>query len=340
MNFNIFFTHNCNLRCHYCYEENKKTFVSMKDETLEKVLEYISAFIDKNPDEKISILTHGGEPLLEFSKIRRFVESIHQKKADVRLDMTTNGILVTEEIAQFLSMHFTNVSISIDGTKDAHNINRISKNRKDTFDIVQKKALLMLKYMPDLKARMTVTGNNVQYLFEGIKCLLDYGFVNILPVPDISPNIWDEEKSNLLLEQGKLIIDYIREKEIKANIGFVDDALVKCKNANCDGGIGTISIDSNGYIYPCIIAVGSDEFKIGNVWKGINKETLQFIQNECNRKVQVCEGCGRYDYCIATRCLIINKVYTNDFILPLYDTCKIENIKTKLAVYYQTQMQS
>lgn len=337
MNVSLFFTNKCNMKCRYCYEVNKMER-SISYDLLDQTIEFIVNHKQKNGIDKISVVTHGGEPLIEFEKIKYFISNLNKCIDNVEYIMTTNATLLNDEIIEYISQHYSTLSVSIDGTKQSHNLNRIFQNGNGSYDYVIKNAKLLLEKRSDLKARLTINSKNVRFLFDGVKELIDLGFIDIAPVPDEFDNTWDEDSLKTLFSQGKKIIDYIKQNELLANVGLISDSLVKCKNSICDGGITTMSIETNGDIYPCVTSVGYEEFIIGNVSTGINKHHLENVQKWGNIENKDCVGCKRYEYCTATRCKIINKLLTNDLHTPSVVTCNFQNVRVNLSEYYKAKM--
>lgn len=335
MNFSVFFTNRCNMNCSYCYEKNKKE-CSMSYEIIDKTIDFIVSKKHENPTEKLSIVTHGGEPLLEFEKIKYFVSALKNRIENVSYIITTNATLLNDENIDFLIKNYAQISISIDGNEKAHNSNRIFHNRRGSFDIVIQNSKKILDRAPfDICARMTVNRKNVEYLFDGVKWLLDFGFVSISPVPDQYDNNWTDSDMNELYNQGVQIIDYLKGYKGDCKVDLIDDALVRCMNSACDGGRTSFTIDTDGSIYPCLAAAGVSEFVIGSVDNGINHESVERILEWAQAKNQACIGCSRYEYCDCTRCKIINKIYTGDLNTPIVAICNIENVKIRLSQYYQ-----
>lgn len=325
------------MNCKYCYERNKKNS-SVSLERLKGIIRFIAQNYQKDKKKSVSIVTHGGEPLLEYEKLKFFVEGLNKEVPSVRYIITTNATLLNNEMINFLAKNYTSISVSIDGTRKAHDLNRTWKSGEGSYEDVIQRAKKMLKVRPDTKARLTVTPDNVQYLYEGVRDLAEFGFSNIIPVPDEFSQEWTAESINELYEQGMKIIDYRVGISKELNIGLVQDALIRVKNALCDGGIDTMSIETNGDIYPCIVAVGYPEFKIGNIAEGIDKQILDNLQEEAKQRVEICEGCRRYDYCNATRCKVINKVMTGENCIPSPVVCNIENVRVKLSATYKRRM--
>lgn len=334
MNFSIFFTNKCNMNCSYCYEKNKKE-QSMDRDTINEVIDFIVQQHNINQNEKVTIVTHGGEPLLEFENIKYLIEKLNTKVNNIHYIITTNATILTDTMIDYIIKHFSEISISIDGIEKAHDANRVFPNGQGTYSTVYPNVKKILtKY--NVKARMTINPQTTPYLFENIKHLLNIGFRNIVPVPDMYCNYWTEADINALFEQGKMIIDYIKNYPHITNIGMINDALSKLANAPCNGGLTTFSIDTDGSIYPCLASVGNQEFVLGSVGRGIDQEKVRMISEWDAVNVESCIGCSRYDYCISTRCRIINKLLCGELHTPSPTVCNIENLKVKLSVYYSS----
>jgi len=339
LNYTIFFTNQCNMDCSYCYENNKKT-QSISHDTIDNTINFIVKQYFDDSKKDVSVVTHGGEPLVAFEKIRYFIERLNSKIKNVKYIITTNATLFNDEIIDFLVENYSEISISIDGTKKVHDANRIFANGQGTYDIVVQNAKKLLYNHSDVKARMTINPRTVSYVFESVKHLLELGFTTIVPVPDAFCNDWTQEDMTILYEQGKSIIDYIKEYPNITNVGLINDSLAKKANAPCNGGSTTFSVDTDGTIYPCIVAVGTARFKIGNVVTDIDMNKVKEISEWDNIKIQSCIGCSRYDYCNTTRCRIINNIMCGELHTPSPSVCNIENVKVRLSEYYMTVFSS
>lgn len=323
------------MNCSYCYENNKK-LRSISYDVLDGIIDFIVEQHTNSVEKNVSVVTHGGEPLIEFEKIKYFIEKLNTKIKNVRYIITTNATLLTDTMIDFLIAHYSEISISIDGTETAHNANRIFNNGQGTYDIVVKNAKKILARRNDIKARMTINPKTVSSFYESVKHLLNLGFMTIVPVVDAFCNDWTEEDMLLLFEQGKLITDYVKGYPEVTNVGLINDALSKMANSPCNGGTSTFSIDTDGIIYPCIVTVGMPEFIIGDIQGGIHTTKVREILEWDKIEVPECVGCSRYDYCSTTRCRIINKVMCGDLHTPSATVCNIENMKVKISEYYMT----
>lgn len=319
--------------CSYCYENNKKP-QSISQGTIDDIIDFIVDQYTNSTDKTVSVVTHGGEPLIEFDKIKYFIERLNAKIDNVRYIITTNATLLTGAMFNFLVKYYSEISISIDGTQKAHDVNRVFANGQGTYEVVVANAKKLLSRHNDIKARMTINPQTVSNLFEGVKHLLDLGFTTIVPVADAFCNDWTEGDMNTLIEQGKLITEYVKSFPEPTNIGLINDALSRRENAPCNGGTSTFSIDTDGTIYPCIVAVGIPEFIIGNLATGIYADKVNEILGWNNIEIPLCVGCSRYNYCNSTRCRIINKIMYTDLHVPSPTVCSIENVKVRVSQYY------
>lgn len=321
------------MNCGYCYEKNKK-LQSVSYEILDRIVDFIVEQQSRSDDKELSVVTHGGEPLIEFGKIQYFIANLNARIDDVKYIITTNATLLTEESIDFLTKNYSEISISIDGIQTTHDANRVFTDNKGTYDIVVRNAQKLLAERDDVKARMTINRKTSSTFYISVKHLLDIGFTTIVPVIDSYCNEWTESDMLKLFEEGKLIADYVKNSSRYVNVGFVDDALSKMKNAPCSGGTNTFSIDTDGIIYPCIVTAGMEDYAIGDVWNGIKTDKVKEIIEWDKIEMAECRGCSRYDYCTATRCRLINKIMTGDIDKPSPIVCGIENLKVDISKYF------
>ena len=331
MNFNIFFTNDCNLNCRYCYEgEKQKKYIS-KD-VLDQVLEFMERV---SKGEGITVTTHGGEPLLAFQEIQYFIEKAKKRFDNICFKMTTNGTLLDETKLDFIEKNYNNLSISIDGNQKGHDANRVFRDGTGSFDLVTKNYKKIKERDIELEARMTINPYNYMHVYEGVRHLIEMGFTRIMPIPDVFTKEWTEEMLQGFKEELKKIVDYISENRMqsKIDVGLIDTVKCKTQNTDCDGGITTFTIDTSGEIYPCILCNGNERYCIGNVKEGIDREKLDKIHAFDQQRITICEGCERYNYCRNTRCKLVNDVIEGNPYIPIPVQCRIENIVVELDEY-------
>jgi uncharacterized protein len=335
-------TNNCNLDCKYCYEGSNKPPNNMSIETARKAMEYTLGHFEKREDDKLMVVFHGGEPLLEFELLKQIVKDFKNyflsKNKLLMFSITTNGILINDEIEDFLCENFTSLSVSIDGAKESHDANRVFADGSGTYEIVFNKFLKILSRRPDVRARMTFNSTTVSRLYTDIKYLVDSGFKNIIPIPDFFDKKFSGEHLQILNNELKKSVILFKTRKMKNKdlfIGLINDKAIKKRNSECLGGSNSIHINTDGNLYPCIYTVGNTNYVIGNIFDGIKQSKIEEISNCSKNNNLECVGCNNYDYCAATRCKLINKVMTGDYHTPSVLFCSIENVKHKVTKFYQ-----
>lgn len=333
----IWVTTDCNMQCKYCYEGSEKPQKAMSVKIADRAIEYVKSHFDELDDDILIVTFHGGEPLLQFDLIKYIVKKLNEifsiDKRRLMFGITTNGILINKEMGKYLSDNFDySLSVSIDGTKLTHDANRVLKNGQGTYDLVIEKFKGLLNNKPNTRARMTFNPYTVGNLYLNVEHLVDLGFTTIAPIPDYFDQSWDESHIEILykeLEKISELSSRLRKENKLIRVGLVDDLDFKNKG-KCSGGRTTIHIDPEGKLYPCTYTVGNEEFIIGNVEDGIINEKVNEIY-ELSGAVNIeCKGCTHYDFCIGTRCKLVNKAITGEYTSPPAILCSVENIKYKI----------
>lgn len=174
--FAIWVTTKCNMRCSYCYEGNDKDSHFMDKKTADETIKFVIEKINKSDMTIIDF--HGGEPLLNFPAIKYIVDKLHNEYRDYKFSfgITTNGTICTPEILEFLSHNLGySLTVSLDGTKKAHEANRKLSNGRGTYYEALRTAMALLtdKQRCDVRIRMTVVPNNIRELAKGVIELIE-----------------------------------------------------------------------------------------------------------------------------------------------------------------------
>lgn len=332
MDFTLFVTSKCNLKCRYCYEGNKKSNRDMTKETADKTVEFIADRIKESGSSGlINITFHGGEPLLNFELIK-YISSCILKEIhnEVIFNMTTNGTIMTDEMVDYIKNHINNISVSIDGTRKAHDLNRTFYDGTGSYEKAVFNAERLLAKGINVRGRMTFDSQNVGELYEGVKSLVDMGFRYIVSVADLYDERWNEENIEILKKQI-LKVSNIKKKSPHQEISLTAADLFSRKKGDCFGGVANYTIDSDGSIYPCTFSAGNKDFVIGNVNDGnLLKERICKLIEIYQKENKCCAGCTRYEYCEGVRCKILNKLITGDYTTPPGIVCAVENIRVDI----------
>lgn len=334
MQYAIWVTNACNLRCRYCYEKEKRN-VFMDRRTAEQIFLYIKKRSEVLYDNDIQINIHGGEPLLNYDILQYLVQTFRAWKKDVYINMTTNATLFDEKKLKFVVENLDEISISLDGLPMVHDKNRITIDGRGTFKVVSEYIDELLKSTVKIIARMTVTHETVSDLYNGVVYLYNKGFNVISPIIDQGDEHWNEETMEKLKRQLiKLSDEFCNKQNIQ--IGLLEKIKYQ-KKSKCLPGDITMHIDTDGVIYPCAYTVGDSKFQMGNVTIGIDNNRLQKIRDINHYEFESCVLCNWKEFCCGYRCKLINyKIYGT--FEPQYTECKLEHILLEVNKYRKRLM--
>jgi uncharacterized protein len=330
--FTIWLTNKCNLACSYCYEKNNVNRVANEEVIdIETIVAFIKGKADQYKENDILISFHGGEPLLEYNRIKEYVECLESgfRNRGLFFFMTTNGLLLNKEKAEYLMNHLAELSVSIDGCREAHDLNRVFSNGRGSYqEIIQNIEQSGLD-KSKLRIRMTVTANNVEYLASGVDNLVVQGFRCIVPAVALEDPEWTEER--LMILENELI--RIKKKYYGKNIRIaMIDRKEMQKKGQCSGGITSFNIMKNGDVYPCEFVAGNKSFLLGNI-TDIHIDELELRRLYGHDACKDCTECTYKMYCKGVRCKYINKSTNGDFNTPSDIACMVENIKYRIYNY-------
>ncbi|HGM1125547.1 TPA: radical SAM protein [Clostridioides difficile] len=331
-------TERCNLRCKYCiYQDDHNDFhtFSERDITFDIAKKAID-FTYERTDDKFYIAFYGGEPLLNFDIIKQSVEYAEQLVNDKRLEfsMTTNAVLITEDIARYLAEHKFNVMVSLDGPEEIHNENRIFKDGTGSF----KYAIRGLKFLLDaykdkpeesLSISMVTTGPNYKEKYEKIQVFFDKTkwLPKLTVIPSyasngrfssdyVLPNMKDDK---LYINKGMdPIMEWSIEKQnsrynkkslfsngqITQNLHVIhrrDLTEEPMKgyyfNGCCVPGSRRLHVNVKGEFLPCE-RVGTVP-ALGNVDSGFNIKNIKkyYVDDFMNEAVKYCKNCWAIHLC-------------------------------------------
>ena len=324
----IWVTNNCNMNCRYCYEKKKVKKENLSDDKINTILMFIRNIGIEKDVNSFCITFHGGEPLIQYLWIKKFISSIKKNEyfdnKEVRYELTTNGLLLNDEIIDYLNEHFDDVSVSIDGTKETHDSMRIYKNGRGTYDDVITNVKKFLDKNDGINARMTVNSRSIFNFEKNIEAVVSVGFKHIIPVIDIWDNDWNFEN----IKHIKYANSFINEYQEKYS--YIDIAPIipsSNKKLICDGGKTSFCISEDGWIYPCSFCVGEDKYRCGHISNGLDIIELEKIDNINRSIIEECRGCNNYHSCVSVRCKIVNELFNGSFDMPIPLLCYMEHIK-------------
>lgn len=316
----IYVTENCNLRCDYCFVDKSKNR-SMSMETLDKTIRFL---LDSNED--INITFFGGEPLLEFEKIKNVVDRLKINRERFHFTINTNLTLLNGEMAEYFKENQFTVLYSIDGKKKSHDLHRKTIDGKGTFDNIISKCKMMKEYEIDSVCKIVITPQTVEELFESVEYLENLGVTKLYV--DIARQLkWKKEELEILKEQFIKIANWITEKKIK----LMNFSKKNNHRQFCGAGRNQISIDVKGDIYPCYRLV-YNKFLLGNVEDNDYIEKGNVFINEISNQLNCCNYNNKVN--CTEFCAAVNYEVNNSISKKADINCKFHNISREAKEIY------
>lgn len=318
-NITFIVTKDCQLACKYCYLVGKNNKETMTWEIAKSAIDYILDNEDLFLQESVVWDFIGGEPFLEIELIDKICDYIkvelyrrnHHWFDSYRFSFTTNGLNYhTAKIQDFIKKNRNHVSIgiTIDGTKQKHDLNRIFKSEgkeKGSYEYVVKNIPLWLEQFPyNSGTKVTISSADIPYIAESVIHLYSLG-IHEVNINCVFEDVWKEGDDVLFEEQLFKLADNIIEEELynEYSCSFFDEGIgkpldSKLRNENWCGAGMMLSIDAAGNFYPCTrFAQYSLREKrawiIGNIHKGIDQNKLRpfLCLNRCTQSKPECIAC-------------------------------------------------
>ena len=308
--------HDCNLACRYCFAEEGEYHgrrAMMSYEVGKKALDFLIA--NSGSRRNLEVDFFGGEPLMNWQVVKDLVaygrEQEKKFNKHFRFTVTTNGVLLNDEIQDFINKEMDNVVMSLDGRKEINDKMRPFRNGKGSYDLIVPKfqKLADSRNQERYYIRGTFTRNNLDFSND-ILHYADLGFkqMSIEPVvgDETDPYAIREEDLPQIFEEydklAKVMIE--REKEGKGfnffhfMIDLEGGPCIYKRLSGCGSGTEYLSVTPWGDLYPCHQFVGQDEFLMGNVDEGITKPEIADEFRSCSvYSKDKCRNCFAKFYC-------------------------------------------
>ena len=308
--------HTCNLTCEYCFASQGKyqgERALMSFEVGKQALDFLIAHSGSRRNLEVDFF--GGEPLMNWDVVKRLVaygreqEKIHNKK--FRFTLTTNGMLIDDDVIEFANKEMHNVVLSLDGRKEVHDSLRKTASGKGSYDIIVPKfqKLVESRGGKGYYVRGTFTHNNVEFT-KDLFHMADLGYTELSMEPVVcgpdEPYALTEADKPILFEQYELLAkEMIRRK--KAGNGFtfyhymIDLKAGPCvykRISGCGSGTEYLAVTPWGELYPCHQFVGDPKYSMGDVWQGVTNTALRDEFKQCNAYARPgCRDCWARMYC-------------------------------------------
>ena len=309
--------HTCNLNCAYCFASQGNYHgerAVMSYEVGKQALDFLMDHSGTRHNLEVDFF--GGEPLMNWQVVKDLVayaRSVEKERGkNFRFTLTTNGMLIDDDVIDFANKEMHNVVLSLDGRKEVHDRYRVDYAGKGSWETIVPKFQKLVASRPADKTyymRGTFTHENPDFL-EDIKTMLDLGFdeLSMEPVvcaPD-DPAALTEEDLPIVLEQYEILAKEMLKREEEGR-GFtfyhymLDLTRGPCiykRISGCGSGTEYMAVTPWGDLYPCHQFVGEDAYKLGDIWNGVTNTAVRDEFKLCNAYARPeCADCWARLYC-------------------------------------------
>ena len=308
--------HDCNLACKYCFAEEGEYHgrrALMSFEVGKKALDFLIAKSGNRRNLEVDFF--GGEPLMNWQVVKDLVaygreqEKIHDK--NFRFTLTTNGILLNDEVQEFVNKEMGNVVLSLDGRKEINDMMRPFRGGQGSYDQIVPKFQKMAesRNQTNYYVRGTFTHYNLDFA-KDVLHMADLGFKQISVEPVVAPPeadyaIREEDVPVLCEEYDRLAAEIVRREKAGEHFNFFHFMIdltggpcVAKRLSGCGSGTEYLAVTPWGDFYPCHQFVGQEEFLMGNVDDGIVREDIRDEFKTCNVYAkEKCRDCFARFYC-------------------------------------------
>lgn len=342
--------HDCNLACQYCFAEEGEYHgrrALMSFEVGKKALDFLIA--NSGNRRNLEVDFFGGEPLMNWEVVKQLVEYGRSKEKEYnknfRFTMTTNGVLLNDEIMEYCNREMSNVVLSLDGRKEVNDKMRPFRNGKGSYDLIVPKfqKLADSRNQEKYYVRGTFTRDNLDFS-KDVLHFADLGFkqISIEPVVGEDSDFYSIKKEDLpkIFEEydalAKALVE--REKEGKGvnffhfMIDLDGGPCVAKRLSGCGSGTEYLAVTPWGDLYPCHQFVGEEEFLMGNVDDGIVKPEIAEEFRGCSvYSKEKCKNCFAKFYC-SGGCMANSQKFHGS-IHDTYDIgCEMERKRVECAI--------
>lgn len=344
MNALLHLTHDCNLRCPYCFT-GKKFDRAMSIETARKTVDFVVAYA-KEHGQRAVFSFFGGEPMMAWDVLRETVEYGERVAAEQGVTalwrMNTNGMLIKDEHLAFFEKHDLIFILSIDGHAEMHDLERRTEGDKGSHAVLAARIPKFLAHNPGMMASVVITPANVGYAADGLAYLFDQGFKFLIVKPDVTQAWSPAHVQTLDAQYARVADDYLARTragdELYLNL-FDDKWINHAKGAEgisirCDVGSSQISIAPSGNIYPCVRWVKEEEDtvpRLGDVFDGFLPDKLAEIRAQAAAPKSPCGDCSYNDGRCANECACEHYSATGRIDTPAPALCDHEQVTVPIA---------
>ncbi len=349
--------HTCNLNCSYCFASQGKyngERAVMSFEVGKQALDFLIA--NSGTRHNLEVDFFGGEPLMNWQVVKdlvlyaRSIEQQHNK--NFRFTLTTNGILIDDDVIDFCNREMSNVVLSLDGRKEIHDRYRVDYAGNGSWEKVVPKfqKLVAARGGRNYYMRGTFTHANPDFLND-IKCMLDLGFTELSMEPVVCPKDDPEaltpEDIEIIKDQYDQLAELMRQRRKEGRpftfyhymIDLKGGPCIYKRISGCGSGTEYMAVTPWGDLYPCHQFVGDESYKLGDIWNGISNHERQEEFRSCNVYARPeCADCWAKLWCSGG--CAANALHASGSIRGIYEAgCELFRKRIECAIMLQAEEQ-
>ena len=308
--------HTCNLNCSYCFASQGKYHGDRAVMSLEVGKRALDFLVEHSGTRRnLEVDFFGGEPLMNFDVVKELVayaRSIEKEKGkNFRFTLTTNGLLIDDDVIDFANREMSNVVLSLDGRKEINDRTRVDYAGNGSYDRIVPKfqKLVEARGGKNYYMRGTFTHANPDFL-KDIQTMLDLGFTELSMEPVVcaegDPSELTQEDLPIVLEQYEKLAELMLERDRAGKpftfyhymIDLTGGPCIYKRISGCGSGTEYMAVTPWGDLYPCHQFVGEEAFKLGDIWNGVTNTDKQNEFAACNVYARPeCRDCWAKLYC-------------------------------------------
>ena len=342
--------HTCNLNCSYCFASQGKYHgdrALMSFETGKRALDFLIENSGSRTNLEVDFF--GGEPLMNWDVVKKLVQyarSIEkQHHKNFRFTLTTNGVLIDDDVIDFCNKEMSNVVLSLDGRKEIHDRFRVDYAGNGSYDRIVPKFQKLVKARggKNYYMRGTFTHANPDFTND-VFHMADLGFTELSMEPVVcnpkDPSALTEEDIQTVMEQYEILAKEMikRDKEGRGftfyhyMIDLEGGPCIYKRISGCGSGTEYMAVTPWGDLYPCHQFVGEQKYKLGDIWNGVTNTELREDFRKCNAYVREdCKDCWARLYCSGG--CAANSYHATGSILGIYEPgCRLFRKRIECAI--------
>lgn len=340
--------HACNMKCRYCFAgqgEFGRSPALMSLATARQALDFL---LEQSCDIiNLEVDFFGGEPLLVLPMLQELLPYARQCEQETgkkfNFTLTTNALLLDDEVIDFVISNEIGVILSLDGRKEVNDRHRILNNGAGSYDLIVPRIKKMVAHNPvSYYVRGTFSRQNLDFASD-LEHLIELGFDCVSLEPAVGPEngfaIQESDLPQVLQEYERLtelLLNYHRQGKnihfFHYNLNLQKGPCLAKRSTGCGAGIEYLVITPEGDIYPCHQFVGEDDFYMGNIQEGLvnRKIRSKFENNQLKNKS--CKRCWTRYFC-GGGCHAQAYRQHGDISIPHYPSCAMHMKRIEGAVY-------